>query len=123
MIYRDFEYSVSDTGNAQWRGKIHRELDVDVTTPALFGRADTKEEAIAKAMAAIDDILERGATQQMPPPWRYSFSPAGERTTRLARDTRKACHAWPCRLLPPFKPPLCVCPGHEVQKQHEAALG
>jgi hypothetical protein len=38
MIYRDVEYSVGDTGNAQWRWKIHRELDPDITTAALFGR-------------------------------------------------------------------------------------
>jgi hypothetical protein len=58
MIYRYVEYSVGDTGNTQWRWKIHRELDPDVTTAALFGHADTREEAIAAAEAAIDRILE-----------------------------------------------------------------
>ena len=59
MIYRDIEYSVGDTGNAQWRWKIHRELDPDGTTAALFGHAGTEEKATAKAKAAIDDILDR----------------------------------------------------------------
>jgi hypothetical protein len=62
MKYRDIEYSISDTGNAQWRWKIHRELDADITTAALFGHADTKEEAVAKAEAAIDVILDRRLT-------------------------------------------------------------
>ena len=57
MKYRDIEYSVSDTGNAQWRWKIHRELDADSATPALFGHAATKEYAIRQAQAAIDRIL------------------------------------------------------------------
>lgn len=58
MIYRDVEYSVGDTGNAQWRWKIHRELDPDGITAALFGHAGTREMAIAAAEAAIDHILD-----------------------------------------------------------------
>jgi hypothetical protein len=61
MKYREIEYSVGDTGNAQWRWKIHRELDADINTAALFGHADTKEAAIAKAEAAIDQILGVGS--------------------------------------------------------------
>jgi hypothetical protein len=57
MEYRGIEYSISDTGNAQWRWKIHRELDADVTTAALFGHADTKAAAIAAAEGAITGLL------------------------------------------------------------------
>ena len=62
MTYRDIEYSVADTGNAQWRWKVHRELDPDVRTAALFGHAATEEKATAKAKAAIDNILDRRVT-------------------------------------------------------------
>jgi hypothetical protein len=62
MKYREIEYSVGDTGNAQWRWKIHRELDVDTTTGSLFGHADTKEDAIVTAEGAIDQILDAGSS-------------------------------------------------------------
>jgi hypothetical protein len=58
MEYRGTEYSVSDTGNAQWRWKIHRELDEDITTAALFGHTDTQAAAIAAAEAAIARLLD-----------------------------------------------------------------
>jgi hypothetical protein len=62
MKYREIEYSIGDTGNAQWRWKIHRELDADTTTASLFGHADTKEDAIAKAEGAIDQILDTSSS-------------------------------------------------------------
>lgn len=58
MKYREIEYSVGDTGNAKWRWKIHRKLVADVMQPVLFGVGDTQDDAIARAKAAIDKILD-----------------------------------------------------------------
>jgi hypothetical protein len=56
--YRDIEYSVSDTGNAKWRWKIHRKLEDGVVQPILFGVGDTQDDAVARAKQSIDQILD-----------------------------------------------------------------
>ena len=56
MNCRDVEYSVGDNGNTKWRWKIHRKLEPGVQA-ALFGVGDTEDDALARAKAAIDKIL------------------------------------------------------------------
>jgi hypothetical protein len=58
MKYREIEYTVADNGNAKWRWKIHHKLGADLMRPTLFGVGDTQEDAIVKAKATIDEILD-----------------------------------------------------------------
>jgi len=54
--YKGILYSIADLGNGKWRWKLHPKLVPNQVSTIVSGEADSHDDAITEAEAAIDKL-------------------------------------------------------------------